>query len=587
MFKQSDTDLHKKLSDAVSADCSDRSKWSSRLDTNRELRHKRTNNKKPLYAGAPNLAEPVIDDMIREIRTAEVTLFWNAPQLASFTGVGQAGTQYAQVAQRVFDTHLRNMKRFRRMLSSSVDMRLESGMSLAKLIEIDGENGIRTAGIQIIDPRNVVVPTSCEDIEKAKRICQIVKLTLDEFDEMCETNASTWKEEVCKQVRESCIEAYKSRVGDKKTDANGTGNGRARGQYTGGELPINETIIELWEIYYISDNGRRKCVMGSDTSYLVLEDSPWVYQRLARTNQIYGAITSVEYLEDKVPERPWPFVQFRQEDSEGYYNTRGIAEILESDQQEASVLRTCRAVAIDFTGKPFFQKGQSPRVTNKFGFRAGEEIESDESVRWFASPAVEHVYLQQFAEGKASRRAGSPLGALSSVDPKRDKKTATEVMTQNRVSGGVSSDSVDRFAECWADLFEMMWIYNARQAVIYGTSGMVTGDPVPPEVWTAEYVISAGISGRTANQWSVVQNIQAIAPVLQMFPGIGQFVKADELGRFLFGLVSDDLARKMFVDQESGGAPIEQQVAQLAQVVGSHDTFLKVLAQADAEGGEA
>lgn len=588
MFKQEDSDKHRKISDAVSADCADRGEWLSRIDANRKLRFAKKNTAKELYKGAPNLSEPIIDDMIREIRTAEVTLFWNSPQLASFIGVGEQGTEFAQTAQRIFDTHLRNTKRFRRMLSSSVDMRLEIGMSIAKLVEIEGDGGIRTAGIQIVDPRNIVVPTSCEDIEKAKRICQIIKLTLDEFDSMRQLNPN-WDEEKCKQLRETSLESYKKRSGTSSVGS--SSQGRDRGQYKDGELPINETLIELWEVYYFSDIGRRKCVMGADTNYIVLEDSPWTYERLMRpitsVPQIYGTNGEMQtpYLEDSVPDRPFPFVQFRQEDSEGFYNTRGIGELLEQDQKEASVLRTTRAVAIDFSGKPFFRKGTGARA-NKFGFRAGEEIDAEEAVVWFQSPTAEHVYLQQFAESKAARRAGSPLGALSSVDPKRDKKTATEVMTQNRVSGGVSSDSVDRFAECWADLFEMMWIYNSRQAVLRGKSGMVTGDAVPLGVWMAEYVISAGISGRTANQWQVLQNIQAIAPILQLFPAIAQYVKADELGKFAFGLVSDELARKMFVSEGAGGAPIEVQLKQIAQVVGQHDKFLQALAQGEAGGGD-
>ncbi|MEI7902461.1 MAG: hypothetical protein WCK89_19605 [bacterium] len=48
---------------------------------------------------------------------------------------------------------------------------------------------------------------------------------------------------------------------------------------------------------------------------------------------------------------------------------RGIPEILEVDQKEASTYRTTRAIAIDFAGKPFLS---GHRRSTPFRFRAGE-----------------------------------------------------------------------------------------------------------------------------------------------------------------------------------------------------------------------
>jgi len=56
------------LKDLVDADLKDRAQWYNRAVKNRTERVKRTNTVKPMYEGAPNLVDPIIDDLIREGR---------------------------------------------------------------------------------------------------------------------------------------------------------------------------------------------------------------------------------------------------------------------------------------------------------------------------------------------------------------------------------------------------------------------------------------------------------------------------------------------------------------------------------------
>ena len=56
------------LKELVDVDLKDRAQWYDRAIKNRTERFKRTNTVKPLYEGAPNLVDPIIDDLIRNGR---------------------------------------------------------------------------------------------------------------------------------------------------------------------------------------------------------------------------------------------------------------------------------------------------------------------------------------------------------------------------------------------------------------------------------------------------------------------------------------------------------------------------------------
>jgi hypothetical protein len=152
----------------------------------------------------------------------------------------------------------------------------------------------------------------------------------------------------------------------------------------------------------------------------------------------------------------------------------------------------------------------------------------------------------------------------------------------------MNADSVDRFAEPFGALFASMWEEMRRGALVSGgATGMVSkgGERLAFEAYTGDYCVSAGVSGRTANQWQILQGItQAVVPMVQVFPNIAQFVQAGPLGRWIFDLVDSELSRAVFVDGGQG-APIEQTVAQLGQIVGMHHKYLAAMAQEDAGAG--
>ncbi len=588
-IRASDAGRHKLLRDLVRDDVADRKEWSDRARKNRELRFAKKATKRPLYEGAPNLAEPLIDDLIREIKTAEISLLWQAPKLAQFTGIDAQGVQFAAGAERHFDFHLRHAGQTRARIAQIIDDRLTFGHACAKIVDAEGRGGVAVPEFVKISPFSLVVPTGTDALCDAEHVCHIMRYTTAQYWRAARDEG--WDKRAARLILQKRAERLGSpgtvagTVESLEADEDGEDNARWRD----GKLPESQGKITLWEIYYrTADAGRRVCLINPDWPDMPLYDRAWAWPAIPVQQVMQTPAGPVPYtVFDAAPEREWPFVQFRNEDADGYYAPRGVPEIVEVDQKEASSYRTVRAIAMDFCGKPYLSGAK--RGANPFRFRAGDYLDGQQIV-WAESPLQQQIYQQEYARQQSARRVGSPQSAMSSSDPSRgDKKTATEVQAQNRLATGMSADSVDRFGEPFAELFTAMWCQIARTARGNGgRSGLTEQQALPAEAWAADYCISAGVSGRTANQWQVLANMQSVLPYMQAFPAIAQFIKAGPLGQWLFNLVDAELAKSVVLDPSQGGAgaPIEQMVAQLGQVVGQHHKYLEAMAQADAGAAE-
>ncbi len=519
----SDAKRFKAVYDLVVDDLKDRRTWFERAEMNRDLRYRRKNTDKPVYPAAPNLVEPIIADTIRELKQVVVTTLWQAPRLAQFIGLDEVGVSHAEAAEAAFDFHLRKTPRSRARIAQCVDDELMYGHGVAKLVEKPGRNGMPIPDFVAVSPLSVAVPTSTLEMESAERVCHMMRFTLAEFRRAAQAGA--WNPTAVAEA----ITAAAERKANPSAD-----RGNARTRYREGALSDSRSGVDVWEIYYESDVGRRVCLLCPDCPDVPLTDKPWVWVTLVGR-------------EESAPVRSWPFVQFRNEDTAGFYNTGGVPEILEVDQKEASAARTVRAIGLDFAGKPFL-KGQ--KGTQPFRFRAGENIGQQEIV-WFKTPAAEQRNEQDFTRNLAMMRVGSSQGYSANLVRGADRKSATEVQAVMSVANGMAVDSVDRFAEPWAEIFSMMWVYLSRQALLCdGQTGMtVPFDRVlPAEVWSAEYCISAGVSGRSMNQirtLGAMTNLGQLAPVVSdMMTTLGASA-VREFYLWIFGTLDTELARRV------------------------------------------
>jgi hypothetical protein len=523
------------LKDLVDADLKDRAQWYDRAVKNRTERFKRTNTVKPMYEGAPNLVDPIIDDLIRELKQSIVTTLWQAPHLAQFIGLDDIGVAQAENAEAAFDFHLRKACKTRSRISQCVDDELTFGYGLSKLVEVTGRGGLAVPEFWPVSPLSVVVPTSTLEIGQAERVCHMMRYTVAEFRRVATANG--WDSAV--------MTLAIAKAAERRNAAASGDRGEARARYRDGSLNDSGGGVEVWEIFYeTSDAGRRVCSLSPDVPDRPLDDRPWTWVALV------GA-------ESEPPVRPWPFVQFRNEDTIGFYNTRGLPEILEVDQKEASTYRTTRAIAIDFAGKPFLS-GQ--RHSTPFRFRAGEQLDGREII-WAKTPGVDHIYQQDYSRNLAMKRVGSTQGAIASVAGADQRKTATEVNAMMAGANGMSTDAVDRFAEPWAEMFDMMWTFMARTARANGGKcGLIqaAGKVLPSVAWAADYCISAGVSGRSVNQirtLTALTNMGQLAPIVEnMTETLGPSAVRDFF-LWIFNTLDTELARRVMASASKGGPP--------------------------------
>ena len=158
------------LRDAVNRDLKDRTPWFDRCRKNEVERYKRQNTEKPLYAGAPNLVDPVIDDLIKDLKQSVVTTLWQAPRLAQFIGLDDKAVKYAEQVEAVLDFNLRRIGRTRARMSVCVDKQLTYGSAVAKMVTVAGAGGCEVPEFRVLSPLSVVVPTSTGEIADAQRV---------------------------------------------------------------------------------------------------------------------------------------------------------------------------------------------------------------------------------------------------------------------------------------------------------------------------------------------------------------------------------------------------------------------------------
>ena len=519
------------LRDLVAQDMKDRGEWFDRCKKNEKERYKRENTAKPLYDGAPNLVDPVIDDLIRELKQAVVTTLWQSPRLAQFIGLDELAVRHAEAAEVAFDFHLRRIGKTRQRMSLSVDHQLTYGSAVAKLVTATGAGGREVPEFGCVSPLSVVVPTATNEITDAQRVTHLFRFTLAEFKRAAKLNG--WEADAV-----SAIE----RVWKEKGAVVYSGDAAAaRGHYRDGQLATSARFVEVWEVYHeTSDAGRRVAVFCPALPQTPLYDRPWAWPRILAS-------------EETPPERPWPFVQFRYEDCEGFYNSRGLPEILEVDQKEASTYRTARGVSIDFAGKPFVD---GVRRSTPFKFRAGEYLDGAQIV-WAEPPDAAQTYQQEYARTLAMKRVGSAQGAISSVAQGDARKTATEVRTLTAAANGMSIDAVDRFAEPWGELFAMMWEQIARAAQLDGgRCGLVRGEAIPKAAFAANYAVAAGVSGRIVSQTNTLTALTNMGQLGSLMENMTATLGASAVRGFygwMLSVLDADMARRV-MDAAGAGA---------------------------------
>jgi len=580
----------------VGQDIADRKSFVDRIRAGERKRLTRDKRKVAPYPGAPDLAEPLIDDNVRRITSAEMSILWSTRTLAVFIPLTSAGAEKKRLAEAAFDTLLRRTLNVRAKLENLFDAKNERGITLAKLTVNDtAVPGRILPDFEPVDALDVVVPSVTKRIQDADRVTCISRYTPREFAETARKKEWRGHERVLKHLA-----AGDGASGDTATTNENAGDpsglyGSTRAKQLGEEQQASDPTIAVWECYhYRRDNEAGKyrkwvSVFCPELPEVELRRYPWRWpDTIIDAGEIAPDGTVIREMTIKPgDDRAWPFVAFRWENRSLYYHdVRGVSDLLKTDQQEASAYRNAKALFVDYTCKPFTKGGNKPIG---FRWRPGDHL--PEGFEFVTPPPVDPIfdYSTDMARAAAALRVGSPQGAMSSRDKSRDTKTATEVSQEALNANMLSTDAVERFTEPLGELFTMMWEYLRHHPVTL--PALVTDREtveVTPDVFDSDFLVVAGVSGKSANPDLMLRQLGVIGEMLQAFPQAAQFLRGAEVAQLLVDLLDPKLTPRLVVDPENAGAagaaPVEQQVAQLAQAIFGSDQMPGLAQQVQSQG---
>jgi hypothetical protein len=541
--------------EAVKRDDSDRSDWKSRQTKWRDIRLCNDTRPKLPYPGAPDLREPIVDDMVTQLTSTEMSIMWSARTLAVFHPRTADGMRYKRMVEVGFDTMLRQTLQLRSKLENLFDLKNERGMAVVKMIETELPDGTILCDLLPLEAEKVIVPKFTTYIRKAERICHEVTISIREFRVMAEKKGWAGAGEIIDRLK------------GKKSDAN-SGEPVVEGAT---EVGSSVADIVLWEIYHYGANGvsKYRTIVARDLPEEIIDSSEWKWPDRPKLTGAIDPLTGMpETTTVKGQFREWPFVQIRYSNRTlRYYDIRGCTEKLQHDQNIAQANLNAKGVMMDFYCKPFI-KGLNGK---QFKWRPGESLPDGAEI--VQMPRLDAIfdYNVDLARAAAARRIGAPSGALSSADRTRDTKTAKEVSISAMQNNLSSSDNVERFAEPLAELFTMMWDWcRNNRPRLTGISGYEFIE-IPDAAFDIPFVVQAGISGRSANADLILQQLITLTQMLSMYPAFGQVIRPVELAKLFFDQIDPKITDLIVLDPQAAGpagqAPIETQVGQIMQLL--------------------
>ncbi len=542
-----------KLNRLIQDDLTDRMSWFDMQKVTRRARLGERRHRRSMYPGYPNFLEPIIDDNVRAVTSAESSVIWSGTRyLANFMPLTQKSLGIKRKAEQAFDSLLRINLDVRAKLDALLDRKNESGMSIAKLIENrDVIVGNVVPDFDEVDPFDLVVPTGTRKLRDAERVTHIIRYTEREFRDI-------GKERGWKNV-EAIVKKTTTRQRAARNDQlSVTRLNHSDPSLVGlNALPTNLNWIIVYEVYHYDEKREKGVTIYSPVApELEIASFPWTYE----PKQIAEGVGAFEV-------RPWPFVQFRYENrSLYYYDTRGIGKLLEDNQKAATQLLNAKGVALDFTSVPFV-KGNRGGLHN-FRFRPGEVVPQDfELVTGGQVDPSLDLNIDRERQS-AARRVGGTLGAQTGSLSVKTPKTATEVTALSQSSNRLSADTIMRFSEPLGELFEMMWVFMKNNPVdLPAASGkddivFLTAE----EMAESEFKVVPAISSRNLNPDFILSQLQAMIPLLQNNPVLDQA----KLGQYLMDQIDPMVSEEIIFDPQedsAGGSnvPLVRQVEEMAQ----------------------
>ena len=535
----------------IDDDISARSEWKDEWRALEQIRLGRRP-KSGIYPGAPNWIDPIVDVNVARVTEIEHTSLFTPRYLAHFIPHSPEGVQFKRVLEMAFDHLLKITLRVGTTLNTLLDEKNQGGMSVAKQV-MDFESYGRVFGQDVaiptfvhMHPLNVIVPPDTQHMQDAVRITDVHQYQLNTFRKVAKQRR--WKN------AEKLIEALGH------TDQENGSETRDDEDFYRSKLVLIEQEIHIatvavYESYFLDDKGRKQVLIFSpDHPEIILDKFPHVWTLGPREGQ----------------DKRWKHDQFRYEDRNDYYqDTRGISHLLKDNQQAASQFLNIKGTHYDMASYPMFENDGSAVNVNKL--RPGPGVILPKGIKFAQFPRIDPTFNNDadIERARAAQRVGSTIGSEGSVSRGRDRKTATEVNSEQQNSSLMSAGSLMRFTRPLSSIYSNMWEELQANPVALPIVSLETGEIegfIDPEVFKLPFTIISSANSRNSDPAFMNSQLGPLLQLLQNFPEInsGPIVK-----RFLSNI--DPQLADEAVGQEGQ--------SQLTQQVGLLTDGIKQLAQ--------
>lgn len=544
--------------------------------------------KRLLYPNAPNFIEPIVDDNVRSITSAEIQILFQGRYLAHFIPLSSESKELKRHAEIAFDTLLRFSLDFRAKVESLLDGKNQDGMAIAKLIEnstaypdlYDMEGTI--PDFEDIDPLDIITPTVTKEMRNAEMATHIMRFTENEYRRRAKE--AGWKN------TEAVIDRCMKQEINKNDDRFGAPLMAGRNF---SDPSIDQIVI--WEVYHKRNSDRLTTITCPDAPDIDIHQFKWKWPDRIEFEITVDLNTRESTEVEEVfeqPERRWPLFQFRWEGrSRFYYDVRGVGHMVEDNQKAATQNLNLKGVQIDFYGKPLLEGDSGTSGLSKFRWRPGEKLPKGVKIAQLPKIDPAFDFNADLERASAQRRVGSSQGALSSIlNQGRDRKTATEVSREARIDDGLSIDAIARFSEPFGELFNEMWRFLRHNPVplpMIDIRSMTMEGETENEIFDVNFLVRAASGSRNVNPDFVLAQIAQLAPFIQGNPAI----RNSELTRFAFDQIDPHLTDKIVISEEDQSGleqqltQLQQQVQEMGQFVQAHNELLT--SQVETEEAEA
>jgi len=456
---------------------------------------------------------PLADGIVDKMKPFYLQQLYAHERFADFTGKPGIDEEMVQAAAAWFDFKLRYKSNLEQELAYVNDDLLVFGRGIVKCTwDVDAKR-IRH---ESIEPIYIIVPENCVSLETAERVVHVRHLTPWEYKHGPDSKKYNQDEDFYKRI-----------IGGK--DETNIDSHKQTKKLSRGITHTDDKVIIVWEVYE----------KGSGGSWTVHTASP-----MCPEEEVRNSFELPYKLDGKSI-----FVDFPFEDRKGYYETRGVCEILSDMESSMNKMWNEKHDCMTLYNRPVFSADRDVPNTGNIKLAPGQILPFQ--VRALNPGAPPISFDQEMANTRfvAEQRVAVPDFGIPSQDKSKQNKTATEVsaiMTNQNLAVDMRARSYRRSL---GQIYCVDWYLLKQHDKELGYTQNKASYEVDKEA--LEAVESIEPSG-TADNWDTTKRQQKAVMRFQMFNN-DPFIKQGPLRQNILALDQPGLVNELYQD------PMEEQ----------------------------